>query len=147
VAAEGAGTLGTIQGAPTAPGIVACYHRHDDSQTACRMGGGGGDTPSCFLSSVQSTINGIIAAQPTWFAWDEVHGCWTILELDLFLDAVVADLGTQGLCALRDPNAPGEEITVKRNNDLAESFDIVASNGCARTGVGSYTGLCSPAWW
>lgn len=63
------------------------------------------------------------------------------------MDAVVADLGGRGLCVIRDPNAPREEVTVKYSNAFAESFDIVASNGCARTGAGIYTATCIPAWW
>ena len=105
------------------------------------------DAPSCFLSAVQGAVNGTIAAQPSWFAWDDAHSCWGILELDLFLDAVVSSLESGGLCAIRDPNAPGEEVTVKHDNAYAENFDIVASFGCARSGAGIYTGYCAPAWW
>jgi len=60
---------------------------------------------------------------------------------------VVADVVARGHCAIRDPNAPGEEITVKRDNGFSENFDIVASTGCARSGDAIYTGYCAPAWW
>jgi hypothetical protein len=106
-----------------------------------------GDGTSCYLSNVQSAVNGTISAHPEWFSWDDQIPCWIILDVDNFLNAVVAHLQGQGLCVIRDPNAYNEEITVKHDNAFAESFDIVASTGCARSGGGIYTGYCGPAWW
>lgn len=117
----------------------------------CSKGSGTGeadqchDGPSCYLAKVQKAVNNQVATHPDWF--DTSGTCPVILKLDLFLDAVVAQLVADGYCAIRDPNAPGEEITVKRDNAFAESFDIVASTGCARSGAGIYTGYCAPAWW
>ena len=107
------------------------------------------DAPSCFLANVQSAVNATLAGNPSWFDYTvDPSGCPYILEVDLFLDAVVAHLVNQSnRCAIRDPNAPYEEITVKHNNDFSENFDIVASTGCARYGAGIYTGYCTPAWW
>lgn len=105
------------------------------------------DGPSCYLARVQAAVNGTIAAHPAWFRWDDAIPCWIILDVDHYLDAVVADLTAHGLCAIRDPNAPGEEVTVKHDNAFTENFDIVASTGCARSGAPIYTGWCAPAWW
>ena len=138
----GGGAGGTDNHVCSPQGVQDCSQGSGSGQ-----GPGCGDTPSCYLSAMQSVENGLINAHPDWFTWDDAHSCWFILDVDTYLDAVVAGLEALGLCALRDPNAPMEEITVKRNNDFAESFDIVASFGCARTGAGIYTGFCAPAWW
>lgn len=119
----------------------------------CSPGSGQGtadecfDGPSCYLSDVQAGVNGTISAHPEWFYWDSNIPCWIILDLDNFMDSVVAHIQGQGLCAIRDPNAPGEEVTVKHDNAFSENFDIVASTGCARSGGLIYTGYCVPAWW
>lgn len=103
--------------------------------------------PSCFVTQVIKAVQKVVAAHPTWFDYANQWSCPNILDVDKFMDAVVADLVAQGLCAIRDPNAPGEEVTVKHDNGFSENFDIVASTGCARYGSGIYTGWCAPAWW
>jgi len=89
----------------------------------------------------------VIATYPAWFDYANPTMCPFILDVDGYMNAVVADLVGQGLCAIRDPNAPGEEVTVKTDNAFSENFDIVASSGCARYGPLIYTGYCAPAWW
>jgi hypothetical protein len=105
------------------------------------------DGVSCFLDNVQAAVTGVISAQPSWFDYNNPDNCPFILQIDSFMDAVAADLVAQGLCAIRDPNAPGEEVTVKHDNAYSENFDIVAANGCARYGDLIYTSYCAPAWW
>lgn len=63
------------------------------------------------------------------------------------MNAVVDRAVAGGLCCIRDPNAPGEEVTVKYSNGFTENFDLVASTGCARYGSAICTGYCAPAWW
>jgi hypothetical protein len=122
----------------------------------CSPGPGTGDAdqchdgPSCYLSTIQAGVHAMIDGHPDWFTPDPTHSdCPKINDanLDDFLDGVVAYIEAAGLCAIRDPNAYGEEITIKHDNGYAESFDIVASWGCARYGAGIYTGYCAPAWW
>ncbi len=103
--------------------------------------------PSCYVSNVIKAVQNVIAAHPSWFDYNNQWSCPSILDVDKFMDAVVADLVAQGLCAIRDPNAPGEEVTVKHDNAFSENFDIVASTGCARYGTAIYTSWCAPAWW
>lgn len=103
------------------------------------------DAPSCYVTRVQKAVNDTVAAHPTWF--DTSGGCPKILAVDSFLDDVVARLAAEGYCVVRDPNAPNEEISMKRDNAFTENFDIVASTGCARSGPAIYTGYCAPAWW
>lgn len=119
----------------------------------CSPGSGTGnadqcfDGPSCYVTLVQKAVQAVIAAHPAWFDYNNPWSCPRILQVDLYMDAVVANLVAQGVCAIRDPNAPGEEVTVKHDNAFSENFDIVASTGCARYGSAIYTSWCAPAWW
>ena len=119
----------------------------------CSPGSGTGDVdqcfngPSCYVSNVVKAVQAVIAAHPTWFDYNNQWTCPSILDVNSYMDAVAAHLVGQGVCAIRDPNAPGEEVTVKHDNVFSENFDIVASNGCARYGTAIYTGWCAPAWW
>ncbi len=119
----------------------------------CSVGPGKGtadechDAPSCYLKTVQKAVNGLVSAHPDWFDFTGPSGCPVIKNVDQFLNAVVANVSADGLCIVRDPNAPGEEVTVKKDNAFSENFDIVSSAGCARSGDPIYTGYCAPAWW
>jgi hypothetical protein len=119
----------------------------------CSPGTGSGegdqcyDGLGCFLSNVQSAVNGVVNANPSWFDFNNQWNCPMILDVDAFMNAVVAHVTGQGLCVIRDPNAPFEEVTVKHDNAFSENFDIVASTGCARSGSAIYTSTCAPAWW
>ena len=105
------------------------------------------DGTSCYVDEVLASITAVIDAHPTWFSTDNEYGCHMILEIDPFLDGVITELTGRGLCAVRDPNAPYEEVTAKHDPAFSENFDIVASTGCARRSTGIYTGYCAPAWW
>lgn len=105
------------------------------------------DGPSCYVTKVQKAVNTVVSQNPSWFDFNNQWNCPMILNVDAFMDAVVAQLAGPSLCAIRDPNAPGEEVTLKHDNAFTENFDIVASTGCARSGSAIYTGWCSPAWW
>jgi hypothetical protein len=116
----------------------------------CSPGSGTGDNcfdaTSCYVTKVQGAVNGVITDHPEWF--DRSGSCAIIIcDINLFMDAVVAKIVAQSLCAIRDPNAPDEEVTVKHDNEFSENFDIVASTGCARTGSAIFTSTCAPAWW
>jgi hypothetical protein len=119
----------------------------------CSPGSGTGDAnqcfdgPSCWVSKVQKAVNTVVSQNPSWFDFNNQWNCPMILDVDSFMNAVVAQLVAVPLCAIRDPNAPGEEVTVKHDNAFTENFDIVASTGCARSGTAIYTGWCAPAWW
>ena len=119
----------------------------------CSPGPGTGDASECFagtscwITDVQGAVTDTLAAHPEWFDYATPTGCPLILDVDGYMDYVVSGLLADGLCAIRDPNAPGEEVTVKWDNTYSENFDIVASSGCARWGPLIYTGYCTPAWW
>lgn len=115
--------------------------------TGTGMGDQCHDAPSCYLKTIQSAVKSILAAHPDWFDYSGPGGCPIIKNVDAFLDAVVSTVAATGLCIERDPNAPGQEVTVKRNNAFTENFALVSSAGCARYGDPIYTGFCAPAWW
>ncbi|HSQ64153.1 MAG TPA: hypothetical protein VLM85_13095 [Polyangiaceae bacterium] len=105
------------------------------------------DGPSCYVTKVQKAVNAVVAQNPTWFDFNNQWSCPGILDINAYMDAVVAQLVAGSLCAIRDPNAPNAEVTVKHDNAFSENFNIAASNGCARSGSAIYTGWCAPAWW
>lgn len=119
----------------------------------CSPGSGSGnnntchDGNGCFLSAVQAAVNSVVNNNPSWFDFNNQWNCPMILDVNAFMNAVVAHISSQNLCVIRDPNAPNEEVTVKHDNAFAENFDIVASTGCARSGSHIYTSTCVPAWW
>lgn len=109
-------------------------------------GSGKGDTcvdgVSCYIDLVQAGVQAVIAAHPEWF--DAVDPT-LVLDAEAYMNAVVAEVGAQGVCAIRDPNA-GDEMAVKHDNGFAESFDILTADGHARYGELIYTATCAPAW-
>jgi len=119
----------------------------------CSPGSGTGtgnqcwDGTTCYRNNVQTAITGTINDFPAWFDYNNPNNCPFILNIPAFMDEVVSRLTGMGRCAIRDPNAPNEEVTVKHDNAFSENFDIVASTGCARYGAGIYTSTCAPAWW
>jgi hypothetical protein len=101
------------------------------------------DGVSCFLPTVQASVQGVVNGNPAWF--DMSAGTPFVLEPELYMNAAVDAVAATGLCAIRDPNA-GDEIAVKHDQGYAESFDILSAEGNARWGDGIYTATCSPAW-
>jgi len=70
-----------------------------------------------------------------------------VVDVDSYVNTVVDKMLANGRCAIRDPNdGQGWEVAVKHNNDFAESFRLIRSDGTARTGTGSYTATCAPAF-
>jgi hypothetical protein len=114
----------------------------------CSPGNGSGeadtcaDAGSCFIAIVQDAVQAVLAAHPEWF---DMVDATLVLDAESYMNAVVEIVNTQGVCAIRDPNA-GDEIAVKHDNAFAESFDILSADGHARYGELIYTATCSPAW-
>lgn len=132
--------------AGTDSGVLECRPEpRDCSPSAVSMEDYCIDGASCYLAEVQAAVREVIMVHPEWF--DSSGACSVILDVDSFMDAVVAGIEARGVCAIRDPNAPFEEVTLKYSNAFTENFDIVASTGCARYGSAIYTSTCFPAWW
>jgi hypothetical protein len=129
-----------LDGGPTcpSPGPTDCSPGPGTGKGAECYGG-----TSCFLRQVQNAVNGVVRDNASWF--DASAGPTHVLEVEMYMDAVVAVLNAAGLCAIRDPNA-GDEIVVKFDNSYAENFDILTASEDVRSGAGIYTSTCTPAW-
>jgi hypothetical protein len=131
--------------ATTDTGEVACPALGGQD---CSPGTGSGENDTCvdgtpcYLDLVQQGVQAVIAAHPEWF--DAIDPT-LVLDAESYMDAVVAEVGAQGVCAIRDPNA-GDEMAVKHDDAFAESYDILSADGHARYGELIYTATCSPSW-
>lgn len=151
----GIGTGGTATGGATtggtggAGGSVTCPELGNPD---CSPGDGTGnadqcfDAASCYLKIVQNAVNFVINTQhPQWVDWSDGNPKILDANQNDYVLAVVDEVSLQGLCAIQDPNA-GDEIVVKHDNDFAENFDILTSQGYARYGPNIHTATCAPAW-
>lgn len=129
-----------LDGGPTcpSPGPMDCSPGPGTGKGAECYGG-----VSCFLRQVQNAVNGVVRDNASWF--DASSGPTHVLEVEMYMNAVVAVLNAAGLCAIRDPNA-GDEIVVKFDNSYSENFDILTASEDVRSGAGIYTSTCTPAW-
>jgi hypothetical protein len=91
---------------------------------------------------VQASINQVIAANPGMFEKRDCTGCYDVLNVDGYLQAVVQQMSARGYCAMYD----GEELAVKNTNDFNEQFDILTADERVRSGGESYRSTCRPAW-
>jgi len=143
---DGTGTTTTVDTGGTDTGGFHCPPV-GPLDCAPGPGSGEGDTctkpGSCFLDTVQAAIQGVLDGHPEWF--DTTSGQPFVLEVEAYMNQVVADVAATGLCAIRDPNA-GDEIAVKHDQEYAENFDILTAEGFVRYGDGIYTSTCAPAW-
>ena len=102
------------------------------------------DAPSFFYNIVRDAVNGWVSGHPE--AFDTSLGYDVALDPDGYVLGVVADINARGdVCCIQDPNA-GDEIVVKRDNVLAENFDILTWDNRPRSGAGIFNGACAPAW-
>jgi hypothetical protein len=102
------------------------------------------EAPSFFYNIVRDAVNGWVSGHPE--AFDTSLGYEVALDPDAYVLGVVADINGRGdVCSIQDPNA-GDEIVVKRDNVLAENFDILTWDNRPRSGAGIFTGACAPAW-
>lgn len=135
--------------APDARPVVDAGNRCGEGPRECSMGPGTGEGDMCtrevpcFLRVVQDSVRAVIAANPTWF--DMSAGTQLVINVEGYMNGVVAEVNRRGLCAIRDPNA-GDEMVVKHDNAFAENFDILSADNLARSGDPIYTSTCAPAW-
>jgi hypothetical protein len=105
------------------------------------------DLPLNFQSQVNAAIEAVLNAHPEWFDFNQGPApcCPLVLQPSAYVDAVVAELNGNGLCAAPDPNDAAYEIAVKLNNACDEGYSILTSANIVRHPPHpSYT--CVPAW-
>ncbi len=134
-------TVDTPVPVPTAPPRV----------TGCGVGRGPGNGRSCprtspnFLAAVDQALDAVGRKQPGLFDFNDIRGRegWYVKDIDGFYRAVVRELEEMGYCALVDG---GNEIAVKKTNELSEQFHIMLSSRHVRRDDVSYRATCEPAW-
>ena len=92
---------------------------------------------------VEDAIQTTIRERPELFNFnDELGGgSYKVLDYNKYINAVVANIHKQGVCA----RAEIEEIQVKTTNDFNEQYNVWVSAGYVRHGPGSYITTCFPA--
>jgi hypothetical protein len=95
-----------------------------------------------FQPEMEWAIDKVIDDYPGYFDKTRARGGpfnFRVKNVPQYVDEVVYNLRTIGLCALND----GEEIAVKNDNDFNDQYDIITADGFVRR---SYRVTCRPAW-
>ena len=89
---------------------------------------------------VNTAIENVVAQQPQLFDFNDNLGAgsWKVRDRQRYVDAVIAAIHAQGVCAEDD----NEEIQLKTTNDFNEQYNIWTSGGYVRR---SYITTCVPA--
>ncbi len=101
-------------------------------------------TEGQFLDTVEQAIDQVIAQKPDLFDFTRTApGTDSPLVRDLpaYYAALIDVLATRGFCGKFD----GEEIQIKRSNELTEHYDVNVADTYVRRGPGMYRGSCYPA--
>jgi hypothetical protein len=105
--------------------------------------GCGVEKPS-YLRQVDAAIVKVADEMPNVIDKNDIrggNGWYRVLNVDAYVNAVVAKLTAEGLCARWD----GHELAVKGENKFSDQYDILAGEGYTRRGDGSYRTTCYPA--
>ena len=146
LACERASSPAAPQPAPPSP--VAAPEPAPAKVFGCGLPRGAGDGRRCFREGpsfqgeVEDAIEKVIAEHPEYFDFGNDRGVprdFRVLDVPRYVDEVVYNLRSAGLCALND----GEEIAIKNSNDFSDQYDIITGHGYILRG---YTVTCYPAW-
>jgi hypothetical protein len=107
-------------------------------------------SPSCTDESallygpVDTALTAVTKSRPDLFDLDNkvCANCYYVKNVNGYVKQVQNQLAAQGICSYWD----GEELAVKNTNQYSEQYDILLASGHMRRGVGSYRGICRPAW-
>jgi hypothetical protein len=143
---------------PAAPAPAATPASGGTVGTAtCRLGNGSPearcgsktDRPR-LLDRVEAAIDQLVRDKPQVFDREDVAvpntELYKVLDAEAYLDGIVANLVSQGVCAERDPDDwTYERILVKETNDYSETYDVLLSSGYVRRGTSAFVDTCTPA--
>jgi len=104
----------------------------------------GTEAQAVFYDDVAAAIDQVLRDKPQLFDFTQhVPGTdWPLItDLSGYYQAIIAILDGKGYCVIFD----GEEVEVKRTNELTEHFKIDYSNAYVRKGPKTYRGTCYPA--
>jgi len=102
---------------------------------------------SVLAEDVQGAIDLLVTQKPGIFDTTDQAGTgqYRVLDSEAYLDGVVANLRSAGLCAQRDPDDYNyERIEVKSSNELSETYDVLLASGHVRRGE-THRETCTPA--
>jgi hypothetical protein len=108
------------------------------SEAAC------GRTAPQFYDDVESAIEQVLREKPELFDFGQTASGtdWpAVKDMTAYHLAVVSTLATKGYCGRFD----GEEIQLKRANELSEHYDVNYADRFVRRGSGIYRTSCYPA--
>jgi hypothetical protein len=124
----------------------------DAAANTCPIGKGSPDaacsrTSPQLLSAVEAAIDRIIRDRPALFNLKEESvagtGQYRVLDKEAYIDGVMANLRSAGLCAARSLDL--ELVQAKSTNGFSEDFDIWTSSGFIRRSGSAYRQTCTPA--
>ena len=96
------------------------------------------------FGEVDSALTRATQTRPDLFDFGDkkCENCYRVKTVNGYVAEVQRQLSADGICSHYD----GEELAVKNTNAFSEQYDILLSSGHMRRGVGSYRGVCRPAW-
>jgi hypothetical protein len=102
------------------------------------------DESALLYGAVNTALTRATQSRPDLFDFNDkkCEDCYFVKNVNGYVAEVQKHLSAQGVCAYYD----GEELAVKKTNDYSEQYDILLASGHMRRGVGSYRGICRPAW-
>jgi hypothetical protein len=155
--AASCGGGGSSPGSPSAPIAVAPEPTPPPgdggtSARACPIGKGD-PAADCskrsprLLAAMDAALDTLVRDRPELFNRQEEEGAGTgqyrVLDQERYVDGLIANLRTAGLCAERALDS--ERVVVKSTNDFSEEWDALTSRGFIRRGPPSYQRTCEPA--
>jgi hypothetical protein len=98
---------------------------------------------STFVPDIDRAIARVQREQPELFDFTQANGglSFFVMDVERYHEGVVKALRDEGLCAIFD----GEEVAVKKTNELSDQYDIITSTDFVRWGDGAYAATCHPA--
>jgi len=120
-----------------APSAAGCS-LPPSSEVAC------GRTSPQFFDDVEAAIDQVIKQKPELFDFGQTASGtdWPVVkDMTAYHLAVVNALGPKGYCGKFD----GEEIQLKRSNELSEHYDVNYADRYVRRGTGIFRTSCYPA--
>ena len=120
--------------------------------TSCPLGRGD-VTASCgkrsprLLVEIESAIDRLVKESPQLFNTleeaGEQTGQYRVLDTERYLDGLVANLRSAGLCAERTLDR--QRLAVKSANDFSEEWDVLSASRFIRRTSYAYQATCEPA--
>jgi len=122
---------------------------------SCRLGAGSavatcGKQTGRLTDFVMTAMDELLAQKPQIFdtrdAEPKGSDNYRVLDKEAYLNGMVANLQSAGLCAQRDPDDyMYEQIQVKDDNSFSEDYDVLVSDGHMWHNGASYRFTCNPA--